>query len=466
MQSDQYVNSVSLHSAPKLFVTGGTGFIGARLLERLVSAGAPAVTVLVRSPDRLPEPVRMSPAVKVVVGDITDPASYQAALAGVDTVLHLAAATGAASSESLEITNVQATATLLAACRANGVRRVIYLSSIAATYPDTSDYPYGDGKRRAEILVRESGVPFVIVRPTIVLGEQAANWPMLRKLASLPVVPLIGGGTARVQPVDVMDVVTTLCCIVESVDTANTAIDVGGPEVLTFAEFLQRIRSAAGMQGFPALRLPAWPLRLLLRMLSAVTGSRLPVSPGQLVPFTSDGVALASQGSPLLPKPGPLDDLLRRLCAAPVTAVPGSSSLRRECESFSLYLSGRVPDEAVMGRYVAGDAAVHGPGLARHPIDRTLVDFAAGGPLRARIADAYSCHFRPHGLLRRKLVLLLAILENSPGIHSLYTRGGTGGAAGGLARIVTAIVAHVALLAAGMLLFGPRHLLGGRRGRP
>jgi hypothetical protein len=98
-------------------------------------------------------------------------------------------------------------------------------------------------------------------------------------------------------------------------------------------------------------------------------------------------------------------------------------------------------------------------------VDEALVRFASGGPLRARVADAYARIFRPRGLLRRKLILAFAILESSRGFHEDFTSGHRGG--GWSTWLVLARVgAGFALaLGLGIVPFGPRQLLGGQETR-
>lgn len=459
------MNSVSRRCARSVFVTGATGFIGTVLMKRLSNADARPIFCLVRKPGWTETDTRTSSEESRIVGDLSEPASYEAALAGVDTVVHMAAATGAAGPERIEAVNVRGTASLILACKRQKVRRIVYLSSIAATYPDLRDYPYGESKRRAEALVRESGMEYVIVRPTIVLGRLAPNWAMLRKLAGLPVVPLIGGGSARVQPVSVEDLATVLVAILDSPELPHREVEVGGPEVLTFGQFLGRIRQAAGRRGFPRVPLPAWPIRQLLRMVAAVARARIPVGPGQLVPFTADGIARPHPlTDELRPAFSPLDDLLKRLCDARDDAPVSQDSLRRECDVFHRYLIRRPPDDYVIRKYLAGvEVARRLP--APLPIDASLMSFASRGPRCARIADAYARFFRPHGLLRRKLLLLFAIIENSHG-YEHFTVGASSRLPGSLARVAYNLGMFCIHLATGILIFGPRQLITGPKARP
>jgi nucleoside-diphosphate-sugar epimerase len=232
-------------------------------------------------------------------------------------VFHLAAATGAASTQQLHEVNYAGTQALLAACKDAAAGKFVFMSSIAVTGNDIAHYPYAQSKLAAEKAVQDSGLDCVIVRPTIVLGEGAPNWRMLRKLSCLPVVPLFGGGNAQVQPVDVIDVARGLEWLIENRLESGSVVEVGGPEVLPFSAFLACIRAACGRGGFPGLPIPVAPVRTMLKMLKLILGDRLPLGPGQLAPFINDGVAERNPVFDVL-RPGmrPLDELLQRIAHA------------------------------------------------------------------------------------------------------------------------------------------------------
>ncbi len=134
-----------------------------------------------------------------------------------------------------------------------------------------------------------------------------------------------------------------------------------------------------------------------------------------------------------------------------------------ESRVFSRYLTGHDPSEYVRSRYREGHHAIPYRRSGYDALDIMLTLVASKGPRRARMADAYARFFRPHGVLRQKLTLLLAVLENAPGTHRSLTRGGRG-LAEALLAIAGGILAFGAALVAGMLLFGPMHpFLRGRR---
>ncbi len=224
-------------------------------------------------------------------GDLTDPKTFVEGLDGVETVLHIAARTGAARAEEFYRVNVEGTRALLASCEQAGVRRFIFVSSIAAGFSDLEDYPYGASKRDAEAVVRASAVESVIVRPTVVVGRGSPILERFGQLASLPISPLPGNGTAKIQPIAVWDLAACLLDLAGASSFGGETIELGGPQVATLQEFLVRTRVARGKAAGPILKLPLSPIRLGLTAAAALTGGRFPVSPAQLAMFEQDGVA-------------------------------------------------------------------------------------------------------------------------------------------------------------------------------
>ena len=293
---------------PSLFLTGATGFIGQALVRRLSGRYQARVRCLTRHAG-----ATLPPGWEAVTGDLLAPESWAGSLEGSEVVLHAGAATGSAGADEMLRVNAHATRALVRQAERAGVRRFILVSSIAARYPDLSDYPYGRSKVLAEEAVRTAAIPFTIVRPTIVLGPTSPIWQRLRQLASGPVALLPGDGTARVQPIDVEDVALALATLIRR-DTDEELIELGGPDVVTFDTLMRGVRLAVRGRSGPLLRIPLPPLRAALRLAARLAGSRLPIGPGQLVPFAENGTALPSRLlTELLPGFSRLDDLLGRL---------------------------------------------------------------------------------------------------------------------------------------------------------
>lgn len=255
--------------------------------------------------------------VRWITAELNRPETYRDALAGSEVVVHMAAATGSATESELRRTNVEGTQLLLETCRSRGVRRFLYVSSIAAGYADLASYPYGRTKLEAEESVRKAGLDYVILRPTIVLGERSPAWKMLRKLAALPIIPVFRHGATRVQPVDVADVARAMVVIINGYRPAGPLVELGGPEVVTFVDFLLRIRKACGRGPTRTVSIPEWPIRTALRMMDLLLGGRFPVSAGQLSPFLHDGTAAPNAlYEQLKPTMGSLNSLLERIANA------------------------------------------------------------------------------------------------------------------------------------------------------
>ncbi len=158
----------------KLAVTGGTGFVGSRLLDAAIAAGH-SVSALARRPQ---EP---RPALQWVIGSLSDPQSLEALVADADAVIHVAGVLKARDAAGFDAANAAGTLAMLAAATAGGARRFVLVSSLAAREPKLS--MYGASKAKAEALVRDSGLDWVIVRPPAVYGPGDRETLELFKMA-------------------------------------------------------------------------------------------------------------------------------------------------------------------------------------------------------------------------------------------------------------------------------------------
>jgi nucleoside-diphosphate-sugar epimerase len=269
-----------------IFITGATGFIGRQVMVALTTGTNRPIRCLVRSGQPLEHA-----AITVVRGELERPDSYARALDGAGVVLHLAARTGKARRRDHFQTNRDGTATLLNASRQAGVERFINVSSIATTYEHRTAYHYADSKWQAEELVRSSGLRFVNVRPTLVFGPHSPVGRGLLKVATLPVVPLFGDDSIRVQPIHVSDVAEFLLLSLDDRRLDNHDVDLGGPEILPMKELLARIRRVAKHEEPTFVRFPGMATMGALALLEPVLGGLLPLSAGQLSAFVNDSTA-------------------------------------------------------------------------------------------------------------------------------------------------------------------------------
>lgn len=249
-----------------VFVTGASGLVGRRLVARLLGAAVP-VTAFVRTPGALGD--LAAGGLTVATGDVTDAAAVARAATGCDAVVHLANASGVVDEARVHAVNVGGTEHVLAAAQAAGARRVVFTSTISATRAQLG--PYGRTKRLAEDRVRAAGVPFVILRPSLVYGggETGLVGSLARHLRALPVMPVIGDGRIEIDPVHLDD----LCGVIEAClvrdDVLGRTYDVLGPDRVTLNDFLRRLGGVLGVRR-PLLHLPARASLLLARVLGGV----------------------------------------------------------------------------------------------------------------------------------------------------------------------------------------------------
>jgi nucleoside-diphosphate-sugar epimerase len=352
---------------------------------------------------------------EVVQGDLLDPDSYRDALATCDTVVHLAAATGNASREQHHRVNAEGAGVVVEAARRAGVTRFLFVSSVAVSFPDLTGYHYAQAKARGETLVRQSGLRFLIVRPTMILGPGAPILASLEKLATLPVAVLPGSGRAQVEPIHVDEVASCLVAAVEADAFTNEAVAIGGRDRVSMETLIRRLRVARRGKEGPLVRIPLPFLQVPLKLAEAAgLGRLLPITAGQLSSFRFDGVGTPSD---LQKKRSPsfgLDEMLGHATQVPDT----SSDLDAECDVFTRHLIGRTPDAYVRAKYLEAHTAL--PALSpRDAFDSFLVSFARRGRLFAKVAGAHAALLAPAALLRKKMVLLLAILETCPPTHRM-----------------------------------------------
>jgi NADH dehydrogenase len=275
---------------PPLFVTGGSGFVGRRVLAALARAGARDVRVLVREPDTLAAAIPMPPTWRLVRGTLDDATGWRDALRGVATVLHLASSTGKVPAAVHERVIVGGTQRLLDAAQAAGVRRCLYVSSVAAGFADRRHYFYAESKRRAEALVRAAAMETLVVRPTMVFGEGSPVLDGLRRLARLPLPLSFGDGSAMVQPIDVDDLAGLLVAALDpSLLWGGRTMTLGGADAVTTAALLRRLRTGTSADAAAVGRLvhvPIEPLRTVLALLEPLLLPVLPFTAGQLTSFT------------------------------------------------------------------------------------------------------------------------------------------------------------------------------------
>jgi nucleoside-diphosphate-sugar epimerase len=277
-----------------LFVTGASGFIGRHFLTLLKPESFDHVYCLTRSESTARELAYQKNS-HWLVGSIFDSSVYSNYLESVDAVIHLAATTGKARPDQYFNVNSIATQYLLDQCKQRGVRNFLYVSSIVVNYKDKSHYYYAQSKQEGENAVIRSGLNYTIVRPTIVLGKDSPIWKVLSALARLRVIPVLGDGRTRIQPIDVEDVADAIVSILQEEYFQKQSMDLGGPEVISIEGLLKNIHRLYAEDEPKFIHLPYKPLRWLVARSERYFSRWMPLNAGQLSVFTEEGTITSNR---------------------------------------------------------------------------------------------------------------------------------------------------------------------------
>jgi uncharacterized protein YbjT (DUF2867 family) len=260
-----------------ILVTGGTGFVGPKVVHALRSRDLP-VRCLVR--DRARGKTLEAWGCELAEGDVTDPHSVRRAVDGCDTVVHLVAIIQGRP-EDFERIMIGGTRNLLAAAKEAGVRRFVLMSALGAQEPNEDSVPYFRSKWQMEQAVKQSGIGYTIFRPSFIFGSGGGVLPTFIRIARVaPVTPIIGPGTQRSQPIWVENVASYFAGAVDLPEAENRTFELGGPDVVTWNELYDRIKRILGKRR-PSVHLPFGFMRLNAALLEKLPGPT-PVTPDQV----------------------------------------------------------------------------------------------------------------------------------------------------------------------------------------
>jgi NADH dehydrogenase len=269
---------------------------------------------LSRTPAIVPDQLAQHKQFHFIQGDICKPESFAAHLGDCDTVIHLAATTGKALPYEYFEVNSRGTELLVEECERQQVKNFLYVSTIAAKFPDKTWYYYAQSKELGEIAVKKSQLSYSIIRPTIVIDKGAAIWKTLSGLAMKPVLLMLGDGNTRIQPIYIDDLIDCLLLALYEKPFRNETFELGGPEEISFEHLLKRIHCAHYRKEPPVVHLPLQPLIRILSFIEQSVSRKLPVSAGQLYAFGSDGtIELNSIFSQSAPRMKSINEMLQKV---------------------------------------------------------------------------------------------------------------------------------------------------------
>lgn len=284
---------------PRVLVIGATGYIGSRLVPRLLADGA-EVSVLARTPARLDD-VPWRDQVTIHEGGLGDEGALLAALRGVDVACHLVHSMG--QKEDFEKEERKTTIEFVRAAETAGVGRIVHLSGLHPAYEsDLSTHL----RSRVEVgrIMLDSTVPAIVIQAGVVIGSGSASFEMIRHLTTrLPGMVTPKWVSNRIQPIAIRDVVHYLAAATVCPIDKGRTIDVGGPDVLEYGELMQIYAEEAGLHRRLMVPVPLLTPKVSSWWMGLVT----PLEPGLAQPLVeslrSEAIVLVDDADEVLGAP-------------------------------------------------------------------------------------------------------------------------------------------------------------------
>lgn len=281
----------------KVFITGATGFVGMEVLRQLQEAGHTA-RILSRHPGsaKVRECASRFNA-EVQAGDVTKLESLTDALQSCDAIIHLVGIISEAGANTYENVHTRGTQNIVAAAQNSGVRRFIHMSALG-TRPNAVSR-YHRSKWAAEEMVRGSGLDWTIFRPSIIYGPNDSFVNLFARMSRFsPVLPIMGDGKSKLQPVPVSDVAACFTGALTKPISIGQTYDLCGKDVLSFEEILDTILAVTGRKRFK-IHIPLLLARMQASLLEFFFGKLL----GKPPPLNRDQLIMLGEGNVGDPKP-------------------------------------------------------------------------------------------------------------------------------------------------------------------
>jgi NADH dehydrogenase len=277
----------------KVLVTGGTGFVGPKIVHALRARGH-EVRALVRQPQKAK--TLQAWGCELAGGDMTEPSSLERAVQGCDAVVHLVAIIQGPPSAFRQIME-QGTRELAAAAERTCVGRFVLMSALGTNEANRELTPYFHAKWEMEQTIAASGLEHVVFRPSFVFGTDGGVLPIfLRQVRLAPLTPVIGSGDERFQPIWVEDVAAFFAQAVDSPAAANRTFEIGGPEVVSWNTFYARVKKVLGLRR-GTMHVPVGLARAAAAVVEHLP--KAPITRDQLTMLTEAGDNVCDNGPAL-----------------------------------------------------------------------------------------------------------------------------------------------------------------------
>jgi NADH dehydrogenase len=260
----------------KIFLTGGTGFVGRHMLKRLLDEGHSA-RALVRDPGKAGELAQSG--VELVPGDVVSGTGLEA-MQGCEAVIHLVGIIAKKGTNTFERVHHLGTRKVVEAAQRAGIRRFVQMSALGVRAEGVATYQ--TTKWQGEEEIRNSGIPYCILRPSLIFGPgDGFVTQMIRTMRSAPVFrPVPGSGSPKFRPIFIDDVTACFARALTAEAATNQTIELGGADELTLNQVLAEIARCAGVHK-PAIHVPM-PLMFAGAFLMQTVLKNPPVTVDQL----------------------------------------------------------------------------------------------------------------------------------------------------------------------------------------
>jgi uncharacterized protein YbjT (DUF2867 family) len=267
----------------KVFITGGSGFVGRTIINRLL-VSQHEVRALIRRADAIAQ----QPHLTTVTGDTTDPDSLKNLLSGCDAVIHLVGIIREFPSKNItfEKLHTESTKNIVQASYDQGIPRYLHMSANGTR--DGAITKYHQTKWAAEEIVRQSGLNWTIFRPSLIFGPQDDFINMLAKIIKqFPLVPVFGDGRYQMQPVHVDDIATAFLSALDNHDSSKKTYCCCGPQTYSYDQLLDTIGKTLKNKSVCKIHQPLPLMKPIVKLLQSFP----------LFPITEDQLQMLLEGN-------------------------------------------------------------------------------------------------------------------------------------------------------------------------
>jgi NADH dehydrogenase len=268
----------------RVLLTGSTGFVGRNMLKRLLAEGH-SVRALLREPQAAR--TLAQDRVELVAGDVVEGTGLDQGMQGCDAVIHLVGIIAEKGKNTFESVHHVGTRNVVEAAKRSGIGRFVQMSALGARADGAAAYQIT--KWKAEEEVRRSGIPYCILRPSLIFGEgDGFVTQMIETMRSAPLLrPVPGDGKPKFRPIFIEDVTSCFVRALTAEAATNQTIELGGADELTLNDVLTEIARCAGV------RKPAAHIPMPLMFAGAAVAQLLLKNP----PVTTDQLRMLREGS-------------------------------------------------------------------------------------------------------------------------------------------------------------------------